>query len=316
VRVYAPFGELIPGMAYLVRRLMENTANVSFLRQGFVEHKDAETLLAPPEARTAAMANSSGRPIVPPPGVAPSGLSPGANPFVNCSDTDFLKEASRMALHEAIERVRGQLGREYKLVIGGEALPGAKVAARENPARPAQTVARIHWADAAQAARDAQCEWERRGAADRAQRLARLADRIEARRHDLAAWEVFETGKPWREADADVSEAIDYCRYYGRQAVELMDRPRRSDVPGENNLHRYLPRGVGVVISPWNFPLAILAGMTTAALAAGNAVILKPSGQSSAVAGEFMAMVQEAGFPAGVVNYLPGSGQEIGAHLV
>jgi len=225
-------------------------------------------------------------------------------------------------MQEAINRVRGQLGREYRLVIGGDRVAGASVASRANPACPTERVARIHWADKAQAdqavkaARDAQGQWGGLAAGARAEFLAHLAAQIEAKRYDLAAWEVFETGKPWREADADVSEAIDYCRYYGQQAVEMMANPRRRDVPGEKNSYRYMPRGAGVVIAPWNFPLAILAGMAGAALAAGNTVILKPAEQSSAVAGEFMALVESAGFPPGVVNYLPGAGEVIGEHLV
>lgn len=225
-------------------------------------------------------------------------------------------------MHNAIEQVRAQLGREYPLVIGGNTVAGQELAVRQNPARPSEIVARVHWASPAQAdqtvaaARDAQPSWGRRPAAERAQFLTRLADQIEAHRYPLAAWEVFETAKPWREADADVSEAIDYCRYYARQAEAIIDHPAHRDVPGETNLQRYLPRGVGVVIAPWNFPLAILTGMTTSALAAGNAVILKPAEQSSAVAGEFMALVAAAGLPAGVVNYLPGRGEIVGDYLV
>jgi RHH-type proline utilization regulon transcriptional repressor/proline dehydrogenase/delta 1-pyrroline-5-carboxylate dehydrogenase len=377
VRVYAPFGEIIPGMAYLIRRLMENTANVSFLRQGFIEMAAAEELLADPAGQrsmgvspmcstgilpvcttgvppviasyvspSSSCVSPSGSLLVPNTGDAspaiadaPSttGETPGVHTagtpvlqtpmrpsprFTNCPDTDFSMEDSRMKMRDAIERVRSQLGREYRLVIGGREQTGVSVAARENPARPSQTVARVHWGDraaadaAAQAARDAQPAWGSLPATERAKCLARLAELIEGNRHTLAAWEVFETAKGWREADADVSEAVDYCRFYALEAIDKMDRPRRSDVPGESNLHRYLSRGVGAVIAPWNFPLAILAGMSTAALAAGNAVILKPAEQSSAVAGEFMVLVAEAGFPPGVVNYLPGAGEVVGDCLV
>jgi RHH-type proline utilization regulon transcriptional repressor/proline dehydrogenase/delta 1-pyrroline-5-carboxylate dehydrogenase len=340
VRVYVPFGELIPGMAYLIRRLMENTANVSFLRQGFIEHADAEQLLADPAEAASeyvaprfagrthrragpSSARSTGAGLPPlPTGSQQPAASQAGRPFVNCPNTDFSRQEARMNMHEAIEKTRAELGREYMLVIGAAKTPGEKVAERENPARPSQAVARVHWAGraqadlAVQAARAAQPDWERQTAAGRAGYLVRLAEIIEANRHRLAAWEVFETAKPWREADADVSEAIDYCRYYAGQAVELMTGGRCRDVPGETNLYRYLPRGVGVVIAPWNFPLAILAGMSTAALAAGNTVIMKPAEQSSAVAGEFMAMIGSAALPAGVVNYLPGQGEDIGDYLV
>ena len=397
VRIYSPFGELLPGMAYLIRRLMENTANVSFLRQGFVENLDAEQLLADPaEARRgdwkkgdcthpsrdgdctlfSNRSENGARTPSSKSGDSPhfqkteNGYSPRGPRFSNCPDTDFSREDSRMKMSEAIELVRGYLGREYRLVIGGDRAAGEKVAVRENPARPGEAVARVHWAGREQAdravlaARDAQGDWGRRPPQERADYLSRLAELIEAKRHELAAWEVFETAKPWREADADVSEAVDYCRYYGVQAVWKMeegdggngdctrfpssekgDCPRASTgegksgdsphpcwdgysprfssphlpsphLPGESNAHRYLPRGVGAIIAPWNFPLAILAGMSTAALAAGNAVVLKPAEQSSAVAGEFMALIQQAGFPPGVVNYLPGEGETVGDALV
>ncbi len=427
VRVYAPFGALIPGMAYLIRRLLENTSNESFLRQGFVEHADAERLLAdpariasappgpaPPDAATrdpargdsadsdsaspdagqrdsvqfgsaardsaqpdSASINPARRARAPcapaPPDSAPrdstlpasahrdpappvagqrdpakqdsahrhpappdprgdGGAAPGAGelplaartpaPFANAPDSDFAREDMRMRMHDAIERVRARLGEEFMLHIGGQRMPGRRVVLREDPADPAQTVARIHYAapdhpDRAVAAADAaQPDWARTPVADRAALLNRLAELIEADRHDLAAWEVFETAKQWPEADADVSEAVDYCRYYAAQAVALMDQPVRRDVPGEQNLYRRLPRGVGAVIAPWNFPLAILAGMSTAAVATGNAVVLKPAEQSSAVAGRFIELVEQAGFPPGVFNYLPGAGEEAGARLV
>ena len=135
------------------------------------------------------------------------------------------------------------------------------------------------------------------------------------RRFELAAWEVYETAKQWREADADVAEAIDYCEYYAREMLRLSRRSAR-DVPGEENAYFYEPRGVAVTIAPWNFPLAILCGMTAAALAAGNTVVMKPAEQSPVIAAKLMEVFDEAGFPPGVVNYLPGVGEEIGPVLV
>src|SRR5690606_6036146 len=135
------------------------------------------------------------------------------------------------------------------------------------------------------------------------------------RRFELAAWQVHECGKPWADADADVAEAIDFCLYYAWQ-MRLLDDPLRYDVPGEDNQYFYSPRGVVVVIAPWNFPLAILAGMTAAAMVAGNTVVMKPAEQSSIVAAKFMEIIQNAGVPSGVVNFLPGIGEDIGPVLV
>src|SRR5205823_5274745 len=132
---------------------------------------------------------------------------------------------------------------------------------------------------------------------------------------ELAAWEIFETAKQWREADADVAEAIDYCDYYAREMLRLAE-PQQRDVPGEENEYFYEPRGVTVTIAPWNFPLAILCGMTAAALVTGNTVVMKPAEQSPVIAAMLMEVFDEAGFPAGVVNFLPGVGEEVGPVLV
>jgi RHH-type transcriptional regulator, proline utilization regulon repressor / proline dehydrogenase / delta 1-pyrroline-5-carboxylate dehydrogenase len=155
----------------------------------------------------------------------------------------------------------------------------------------------------------------RRRAGDRAGLLFRSADVMRRRRFELAAWEVFETGKPWREADADVAEAIDFCDFYGREMVRLAEPSRRS-LPGESNATFYEPRGVAVVIAPWNFPLAILTGMTAAALVTGNTVVMKPAEQSPVMGAKLMEVLEEAGLPPGVCNYLPGVGEEIGPALV
>lgn len=306
VRVYAPFGPLLPGMAYLIRRLLENTSNESFLRQGFFQHAGLERLIGDPAAMPS--------PRVP--------VRENASVFVNAPDTDFAKEGARVTMQQAIERTRGRLGRTYQPIIAGGPVGGAETMLRENPAQPAEVVARVELASVAQAdaavaaAQAAQMSWGETPVRERAALLNRLADLIERNRADLAALEVFETAKQWREADADVSEAVDYCRYYGRQAVSHMAQPRRHDLPGEDNVYRYLPRGVGVVIAPWNFPLAILCGMSTAAVAAGNAVLVKPAGPAQAIAGEFVALAGAAGFPPGVFNYLPCRGSTIGEHLV
>ena len=170
-------------------------------------------------------------------------------------------------------------------------------------------------AAAVAAARAAFPAWRDTPARQRAELLFRAADGMRRRRFELAAWEVFETGKPWREADADVAEAIDFCEYYGREMIRLSE-PHQRDVPGEDNATFYEGRGVAVVIAPWNFPLAILTGMTAAAVVAGNTVVMKPAEQSPVIAAKLMEVLEEAGLPPGVVNYLPGVGEEIGPPLV
>jgi RHH-type proline utilization regulon transcriptional repressor/proline dehydrogenase/delta 1-pyrroline-5-carboxylate dehydrogenase len=326
VRVYAPFGQLIPGMAYLIRRLLENTSNESFLRQSYVERADEERLLEDPKRdgetggrgdgeREEEGARARGRE-----GAREEAAKTQA--FWNCSDTDFSLEDSRVDMRQAIERARAGLPRQYRPIVAGRECQGDREFERENPAEPSQAVARVWLAgqaeaeEAVAAADAAQPGWAGTPARDRAAILNRLGDLLAERRYDLAAVEVLETAKPWREADADISEAIDYCRYYASEAVELDEQVRRRDVPGERNVYRYLPRGVGLIVSPWNFPLAILTGMSTAAVAVGNAVILKPSENAMAVAGELARMAGQAGFPPGVFNYLPCPGSTVGDQLV
>jgi RHH-type proline utilization regulon transcriptional repressor/proline dehydrogenase/delta 1-pyrroline-5-carboxylate dehydrogenase len=166
------------------------------------------------------------------------------------------------------------------------------------------------------AARAAFPAWSALTARLRGDRLRQAAAIMRERRFELAAWIIEEVGKPWREADADVAEAIDFCEFYSQQMQQFEERPRRRDFPGEENIYVYQPRGVAAVIAPWNFPLAILTGMTAAALAAGNTVIMKPAEQSSVVAAKLMEIWMQAGIPAGVVNLLPGRGETIGAALV
>jgi RHH-type proline utilization regulon transcriptional repressor/proline dehydrogenase/delta 1-pyrroline-5-carboxylate dehydrogenase len=165
------------------------------------------------------------------------------------------------------------------------------------------------------AAKQAFPEWNKLGVQKRSELLRRAAAIMRKRRYELAAWEVYECGKPWREADGDVAEAIDFCEYYARQAL-LFETARGVELPGEENEFVYVPRGVAAVIAPWNFPLAILCGMTTAALVTGNPVVMKPAEQSSIIAAKFMEVLVEAGFPPGVVHFLPGPGETVGARLV
>ncbi|MHC4675393.1 MAG: L-glutamate gamma-semialdehyde dehydrogenase, partial [Planctomycetota bacterium] len=192
-----------------------------------------------------------------------------------------------------------------------------------NPSDKSQVVGRVCMADvehvdrAVAAAREAfDGGWSNTSVAERTAGLRSVSAIMRRRRFELAAWMVFEVGKPWREADADVSEAIDFCEYYSLQMERLAERPGRCDFPGETNAYVYQPRGVAAIIAPWNFPLAILTGMTSAALVSGNCVVMKPAEQSLVVAAKLMEIFIEAGLAAGVVNYLPGLGEVIGARLV
>lgn len=306
VRVYTPFGELIPGMAYLVRRLLENTSNDSFLRQSFRENVSLEDLLMNPTA--------VGK-KTPPPEEEP------APEFQNEPHSDFSIKENREAMQEALDDVESQLGGEYSLVINGRAIDGKTTIQSKNPSKKSQVVGTVSSASADQAveaieaARRAFGRWSREKVNYRCEYLELVANEMRNRRFELAAWMVYESGKPWAEADADVAEAIDFCVYYAQQMRRLAV-PQQCDLPGEENSYIYRPRGVAVVIAPWNFPLAILTGMTAAALVAGNAVIMKPAEQSPVIAAKLMEIFQNAGIPDGVVNFLPGIGEEVGPELV
>jgi RHH-type proline utilization regulon transcriptional repressor/proline dehydrogenase/delta 1-pyrroline-5-carboxylate dehydrogenase len=313
MRIYMPYGELIPGMAYLVRRLLENTSNDSFLRASFAEHVSPETLLMNP-------LNRGGNPS--PPKVEPRRQPPPAlREFHNEPVADFSKEENRRAMHEALAMVRGEFGQFYPLWVGVQPLETGEQIASIDPGQKDRVVGLVaaagkHEADlAVAAAREALAAWSTRPVGERARFLRRAAAAMRKRRFELAAWEVYECGKEWREADADVCEAIDFCEFYAREAVRLQ-ADRGVDVPGEENRFLYLPRGVGVIIAPWNFPLAILTGMSVAALVTGNTVIMKPAEQSPVVAAKLFEIFQELDLPAGVLNYLPGRGETVGAALV
>nr|MDQ3331484.1 L-glutamate gamma-semialdehyde dehydrogenase [Planctomycetota bacterium] len=306
VRIYTPFGELIPGMAYLVRRLLENTSNDSFLRHSFDASASIEELLMSP-AKVGAK--------TPP-------LPPDPQPeFANEPPTDFSREENRESMREALEDVRSQFGRDYPLVIGGRATDTTKKITSVNPSNPSEIVGVVATAtpeqasDAIEAARRAFPQWMRTDPGHRAEYLELAAAEMRVRRFELAAWIVFECGKPWRDADADVAEAIDFCTYYALRMRQLAEG-REVRIAGEENTYFYRPRGVAVVIAPWNFPLAILTGMTAAALVTGNTVVMKPAEQSPVIAAKLMEVFRDAGLPEGVVNYLPGVGEEIGPELV
>ncbi len=316
VRIYTPYGDLLPGMAYLVRRLLENTSNDSFLRQGLTDGVPEEVLLRDPNTTGEQMAALNGARVYPSPGVDLGTQKP--ERFQNEPLADFALGKNRTAMAAALKAL--ELGRDYPPVVGNKPVKPPTFADSVNPSHSRQVVGR--WGQASvQQANDAVASslkafdgWRDTPVADRAALLRRAADVMRKRRWELSAWMVTEVGKPWREADADVAEAIDFCDYYAAQAVKLQG-PHHGDVPGESNEYLYEPRGVAVVIAPWNFPLAILCGMTAAAVATGNTAIMKPAEQSSVVGAKLMEVWQEAGVPPGVVNFLPGVGEDIGPVL-
>ena len=303
VRVYAPTGQLIPGMSYLIRRLLENTANTSFLKQRVGKVAD-DVLLAKP---------SDLQPETPLVEYEPH--------FTRAPLTDFSQGSDRNRALEAIQTVRQQLGRTYRPLIDGEWIDTARKIESLNPSTPSEVVGHIHICGLPElersitAAQAALPGWRATPVKERAALLRRIADRMQARQAELAAWIVLEVGKPLKQADADVVEAIDFCRYYAFE-MERLDAGKRYDLPGETNRYRYRSRGITAVISPWNFPLAIPSGMTVASLVTGNCTILKPSQQSCVVAAKFAEIVAEAGTPSGVFQFLPGSGSEVGRSLV
>jgi len=315
VREYCAIGELLPGMAYLVRRLLENTSNEGFLRQKNLGEASKEHLLKNPVEILAVA------PSVPDPAPARP-AAPVAPVFRNAPNTDFTQPAARERLRAALAAARAGFGRRCPLVIGTNRMGTHEFIPSRNPAHPDQILG--HWArgtvadaeTAVTAARFVQPEWARRPVEERAQILERAADLMEARRPDLNALIILEAGKPWLEADGDVSEAIDFCRFYAVEMRRLAAPRVTQPVPGERCVQRWIPRGTGVVIAPWNFPLAILCGLTVAPLVAGNTVIVKPAEQASLIAATFVDILLEAGVPPGVVNFLPGFGEHIGAHLV
>jgi 1-pyrroline-5-carboxylate dehydrogenase len=241
-------------------------------------------------------------------------------PFRNEPFTDFSAPDNRRAMLDALARVRSELGRTWDLVLGGHPTRTTTKFTSTNPARPAEIVGTHFAAGASEvetaiaAASAAFTPWSRGPAAYRVEILLRTAQLIRERHLDLCAWLVFEVGKNWAEADADVGECIDFLEFYAREALKLDAATTPIQYPGERNVLRYVPLGVGAVIPPWNFPFAIMAGMTAAAIVTGNTVVLKPSPDAPTIAARFVALLQEAGLPDGVVNLIQG-GPEAGRPL-
>ncbi len=304
VRVYTPVGELIPGMAYLVRRLLENASDESFLRRSFFEKATFEELMEPPRPKKKALKEG------------PGGV------FRNEPPLDFSIAANREKMRQALEKVKGEFNKRYLLSVGGSEINTGQEIISFNPARPDEIVGIVSSAtrkEAEEAVEEARKSWEtwrKRSSKERADYLFRAAEEMRTRREELAALEVYEAGKTWKDADGDVTEAIDYLEYYGREMIRLGGKRSLSDYPGEENDYFYEPRGVGVVISPWNFPLAIPTGMVSAGIVTGNCVIFKPSGLSPVIGSKLSEIFKLSGLPRGVLRFLPGSGEEIGEYVV
>jgi len=303
VRLYTPVGRLLPGMAYLVRRLLENTSNESFLRKEYVESQSLSMLLASPVV-------SSSSPMASP-------LA--ADEFMNEPHRDFSKAASWAAMQEAIKKVCAQTRQRWESPHRELRLTGPLMESR-NPAHPDEVVALVQSAAVpdltavVELAVSSAAEWRSRPAAERSAIMRRAAALMRERRNELAAWEILEVGKPWREADGDVAEAIDFLEFYAGQMDRLAFPLQLGHYPGERNHRVYAPRGVAAVIAPWNFPLAIPTGMVSAALVAGNTVLFKPSERSPLMGRLLTDILHEAGVPSGALICVPG-GPEIGRAL-
>ena len=313
VRVYCPYGDLLPGMAYLIRRLLENTANSSFLRQS-LEEVPPEQLLAPPivPANTA-LASTGGAPV-------PASNS-GRGDYQPVPDSDYADRAQREEILRAIETVKSKLGKTYLPLINGESVQTLNYIASENPCRPSEIIGQVgqitieQAEQAVTAAKAAFLSWKNTPATQRAAIIRKAGAIMAQRRAELTAWVVLEVGKPIREADVEVSEAIDFCTYYASE-MERLDSGFNFDVAGESDRYHYQPRGLALVISPWNFPIAIPTGMMVAALVAGNCTLLKPAEVSAVIMAKVVEILVEAGVPKGVVQYVPGRGSTVGSHLV
>ncbi len=246
----------------------------------------------------------------------------GLPPYKNEPYLDWSDESNQNVMRAALQKVEGELGKSYPLVIGGKPVETDGEIPSVNPAKPSQVVGHVGRATeqeadmALEAATRAFETWSRTEPEARARIILRAAAIMKRRRFEMLAWEAYEGGKPWAEADAQVAEAIDFLEYYAREMLRLKDGKDVYPVAGEENRYVYQPMGVGVVIAPWNFPTAILTGMSSAAIVTGNTVVLKPSEHTSVIGAKVAEIFAEAGLPEGVLNFLPGYGSEIGDYLV
>ena len=317
MRVYTPVGELIPGMAYLVRRLLENTSNEGFIRRQHEAAISIDDLLAPPHSFNGQKDLREYHDIQHP----PHGGNKRIDRFRNEPHTDFSQPGSFTPYVSALSTLKPQLNSIHTYRVPSDVTPSGPKLISINPSAPEEVVARFQCVAPQeidliiQNAKHHLMYWQALSAHARADLLFRTASLFREKRAELAAWEIVETGKPLREADADVAEAIDFLEFYGRDMVRLSQARQLGDEPGERNQATWAPRGLAVVISPWNFSLAIPTGLVSAALVTGNVVLFKPSERSPMMGFHLYRLFEEAGLPEGVLHFLPG-GPDLGHALV
>ncbi len=316
LRLYTPIGEMIPGMAYLIRRLLENTANESFLRLSFSEGKNIDELLKNPKELI--LAEKTGKEETDKEKTDKNKFGP----FQNDPPLDWTIEENRTKFQKALKDVRKQMPFKAFPVVKGKQIKTNRKIESINPNKFDEVVGYVSVADkkilldAVKAAKEAFPAWRDTPAEKRAELLIKAAQIAREKRHFLAALQVLEVGKSWSEADADVCEAIDFLEYYSREMVRLSKPRKMGNVPGEVSELFYEPKGTALVIAPWNFPLAISTGMTSAAIVTGNTVIYKPSSQSAITGSMMVQILMQAGIPKGVINFLPCSGTLLGEILL
>lgn len=306
VREYATIGEMIPGMAYLVRRLLENTSNESFLRSSSSGEVSFDKLLKDPSIDLVA-----------------SSKDPNLSGFINEPLVDFANTKQRIRFEDALQKVKSELPiKEIKGYVNGQFVSSEKQLIRISPNDGTTKVCDFYSLtntqvdEAIQGAETAFKEWRKTSVEHRSKMIHKLADLMQSHRNEIAALEVFEVGKPWAEADGDLTEAIDFCRYYAEDIKKVGAGQKVGSVPGEHSHYHYIPKGVVGVIAPWNFPFAILAGMVAGALVTGNTVLIKPAEQSTATGYKLLELLNQLGLPKGVVQFLPGLGETVGAQIV
>ncbi|MGH1468700.1 MAG: proline dehydrogenase family protein [Bdellovibrionales bacterium] len=309
VREYATIGDLVPGMAYLVRRLLENSSNQSFLQSKLKKDTDPKTILASPEfhADEALLFKEKD------------------DSFINAPLSDFTIDTNRKEYDKALatwESTFKEGPLTVNAFINGQKGTGTDSINRVNPSNQTQNLYSIIEAtdtevdQALNSAFKYQKAWSNRPVSERADLIDKVADLIEKNRFELASLQSIEVGKPWKEADGDISEAVDFCRYYAKDMKKLGKPFRIGSAPGEESLYHYKARGVIAVIAPWNFPLAIITGMTASALVTGNTVLMKPAEQSSLTALKLYEIIMAAGVPKEACQFLPGLGERVGAKIV
>ena len=306
VRVYAPIGDLLPGMAYLVRRLLENTSNESFLRSKFAEGNSTENLLKDPNTIKQITNNKPKT----------------EDRFYNEAPLNFAIANERVQMQNSIEQSYKLYQKPFPVFVAGKEVKTDRLLQSFNPSKANEVLGSVYVAStveaeqAVKAALETWKTWRYTNYNERADYIDRLADIIRNKRYEFCALMVREVGKSWSEADGDLTECIDFCKYYARDMRRIGPGIKTGNIPGETSIYHYQSRGVCLVIAPWNFPLAILAGMVAAAAVSGNTVIMKPAEQSSITAALLFECIKEAKIPTNVIQFLPGYGEEVGEYLV